>query len=117
MSYAEFLGLAIISVTAGKVEVQAKVEKHHLNLHGSAHGGFLYSLADEAFALASNRNGQAAVALSVHMEYFKAVREGDVIRALVSEDHLGRRTASYRIELLRGEERVALFQGMVYKPV
>ncbi|MEZ4608540.1 MAG: hotdog fold thioesterase [Deinococcales bacterium] len=69
------LGLAIVSVTAGKVEVQAKVEKHHLNLHGSAHGGgFLYSLADEAFALASNRNGQAAVALSVHMEYFKAVR-------------------------------------------
>jgi len=47
------------------------IRPEFLNSWGSAHGGFLYSLADAAFALASNSHGTLAVALAAHMEYLQ----------------------------------------------
>jgi len=109
------LGIEVRSVGGGQAHLSARVGPQHLNLHGSCHGGFLYSLADAAFALASNSHKVAAVALSTHMEYFKAVREGEVLEAIATEENLGRRTATYRVEIRRGVERVALFTGTVFR--
>ncbi len=114
MSFAAHLGLELLSASEGRAEVQATVRAEHLNLHGTAHGGFLYTLADETFALASNSRG-VAVALSVHMDYFRAVREGDVLRAVACEEHVGRRVATYRVNITREGEGVALFTGTVYR--
>jgi len=88
-------------------------------MHGFCHGGFTYSLADEAFALASNSHEADAVALSVRMDYFKAVQLGDTLDAIATEEHLGRHVATYRIEIKRSEDTdnntVALFTGTVYR--
>lgn len=111
----KLLGIEIRLVTAGEAHLETRVGAAHLNIHGNCHGGFLYSLADAAFALASNSHGVAAVALSAHMEYFKAVREGDTLEAHAREENLGRRTATYRTEIRRGDEMVALFTGTVYR--
>lgn len=115
MSFAEHLRFEALETGPGRAKLRAVVAREHLNLHGSAHGGFLYALADEAFALASNSRGASAVALSVHMDYFSAVRETDVLEAVASEEHLGRRVATYRVEVRREEETVALFTGTVYR--
>ncbi len=109
------LGIEVRSSGRGQARLSARVSPQHLNIHGSCHGGFLYSLADAAFALASNSHGVAAVALSTHMEYFKPVREGEVLEALATEENLGRRTATYRIEIRRETELVALFTGTVFR--
>ncbi|WP_018465792.1 hydroxyphenylacetyl-CoA thioesterase PaaI [Calidithermus timidus] len=109
------LGIELRSIGRGQARLSARVAPQHLNIHGSCHGGFLYSLADAAFALASNSHGVTAVALSTHMEYFKPAREGDVLEALATEENLGRRTATYRIEIRRGAELVALFTGTVFR--
>jgi acyl-CoA thioesterase len=114
VSFAAQLGLEVLSAGEGRAHVRATVSAAHLNLHGSAHGGFLYTLADEAFALASNSRG-AAVALSVRMDYLSAVREGDTLEAVAREEHLGRRVATYRVEVLRAGEKVALFMGTVFR--
>lgn len=115
MSYALHLGFEHLSSGGGRAELRATVKAEHLNLHGTAHGGFLYSLADEAFALASNSHEASAVALNVHMDYFSVVREGDVLTAKATEEHLGRRVATYRVEIKRDAEPVALFTGTVYR--
>jgi acyl-CoA thioesterase len=115
VSFAETLGLEVLLHGEGKAHLRAQVRAEHLNLHGGAHGGFLYSLADEAFALASNSRGAAAVALSTHIDYFQVVREGDVVEAVATEEHLGRRVATYRVELRKGDEAVGLFVGTVYR--
>jgi acyl-CoA thioesterase len=115
VSFAATLGFEVLSHGEGKAHLRARVSAEHLNLHGGAHGGFLYSLADEAFALASNSRGAAAVALSTHIDYFQVVREGDIIEAAASEEHLGRRVATYRVELRKGDEVVGLFTGTVYR--
>ncbi len=115
MNYAAYLGFELLSSGGGQARLRAKVKEEHLNMHGFCHGGFSYSLADEAFALASNSHEASAVALSVNMDYFVAVKEGDVLEAIATEENLSRRVATYRVELRRAEEKVALFTGTVYR--
>ncbi len=113
--YMQLLGLRTRLLEPGKAVLETLVRPEHLNIHGSCHGGFLYSLADAAFALASNSHGTPAVALSTHMQYFKAVKAGEHLEAHASEENLGRRTATYRIEIRSGERVVALFTGTVFR--
>ena len=124
MSFARLLAFEALEAEDGRARLRTTVGPEHVNMHGSAHGGFLYSLADEAFALASNSREADAVALSVTMDYFRAVFPGDALEARASEEHLGRRVATYRVEVVReGEdgdgravrEPVALFLGTVYR--
>ena len=53
------MGLKVLHLAPGEAAVAGEVRADHLNLHGTAHGGFLYALADSAFALASNTRGPA----------------------------------------------------------
>jgi acyl-CoA thioesterase len=69
------LGFAVLHLAPGEAVVAGEVGEVHLNLHGTAHGGFLYALADSAFALASNSRGPA-VALSCRMDYFRPLGLG-----------------------------------------
>ena len=115
MSLAALLGFELLAKTPGSARLRVVVAPEHLNLHGSAHGGFLFALADEAFAIASNSHGARAVALTTQMDFFRAVREGDVLEAEALEEHLGRRVASYRVLLRRDGELVARFSGTVYR--
>ena len=111
----QMLGLETRVLEPGRAVVTAQVRPEHLNIHGNCHGGFLYSLADAAFALASNSHDTPAVALSTQMLYFKAVRAGEYLEAHASEENLGRRTATYRIEIRSKERVVALFTGTVFR--
>lgn len=115
MSFAVTLGFERAPAPDGVVRLRARVGEGHVNMHGTAHGGFLYALADEAFALASNAGDADAVALSTHMDYFRAVRVGDDLEAEARAEHLGRRVATYRIDVRVGAEPVALFVGTVYR--
>lgn len=113
--YMQLLGLETRLIEPGKAVLVAQVKPEHLNIHGACHGGFLYSLADAAFALASNSHGTAAVALVTNMQYFKAVQTGERLEARASEENLGRRTATYRIEIKSANRTVALFTGTVFR--
>ncbi len=113
--YMQLLGLVTQLLEPGRAVVAAQVKPEHLNIHGSCHGGFLYSLADAAFALASNSHGTPAVAHTTQMLYFKAVKAGERLEAHASEENLGRRTATYRIEIRCKERVVALFTGAVFR--
>jgi acyl-CoA thioesterase len=109
------LGLQTEVLGPGRARVWGKVQPHHVNMLGSTHGGFIYSLADGAFALASNSHGVPAVALSTHIEYFEAGREGDELEAVAEEIYLGYRTAHYRVEVRRAATLIAVFTGTVYR--
>lgn len=99
----------------GQARVWGVIRPEFLNSWGSAHGGFLYSVADAAFALASNSHGTLAVALTAHMEYLQASQVGAAVEALATEVRLGRRTAVYQVEVRSGPVLLALFTGTVYR--
>jgi acyl-CoA thioesterase len=103
-------------VTApGEARIRGQLRPEHLNNWGSAHGGYLFTLADSAFALASNSHGPLAVSLSAHMQYFRPTRVGDVVEAVAREVSLTRRTGVYQVEVSCAGELVATFTGTVYR--
>jgi len=115
--YMIHLGFAGGITAPGEARLQVQLKPEHLNNWGSAHGGLLFSLADSAFALASNSHGPLAVALSAHIEFLKPSRVGDTLAATATEINRTQRTAVYRIEVRTGESLVALFTGTVFRKV
>ncbi|CAM3367131.1 hydroxyphenylacetyl-CoA thioesterase PaaI [Deinococcus deserti] len=114
MSYASHLGMTVLDTGPDLTRISLTVEASGLNMHGSAHGGLIFSLADEAFALISNASAQA-VAIETHLSFFRAARQGDVLVAVATPERVGRTLATYRVEVRRGEEGevLALFLGTV----
>ncbi|WP_165795268.1 hydroxyphenylacetyl-CoA thioesterase PaaI [Deinococcus koreensis] len=114
MTYAARLGMTVLEASAERTRVALMVDGAGLNMHGSAHGGLIFSLADEAFALISNQQAQA-VAVETHLSFFRAAREGDRLVAVATPERVGRTLATYRVEVRRGEEGevIALFTGTV----
>jgi acyl-CoA thioesterase len=114
--FACFLGIELLELGPGYSKVSMTVGAQMLNFHGIPHGGALFSLADAAFAAASNSHGQTAVALSVSINYLAVVPVGARLYAEAKEESLGNRTALYRLEVTTEDgSLVALAHGTVYR--
>ena len=114
--FASFLGIELLELGQGYSKVSMIVGEQMLNFHGIPHGGALFSLADAAFAAASNSHGQTAVALNVGINYLAAVPVGTRLYAEATEESLGRRTALYRLAVATEDNTlVALAHGTVYR--
>ena len=109
------LGFEGETLAPGQARMQVQLKPEHLNHTGSANGGLLFTLADSAFALASNSHGPLAVSLSAHMEYFKATAVGDTVEAIAREVNLTHRTGVYQVEVQCRGELIALFTGTVHR--
>jgi acyl-CoA thioesterase len=111
--YAAHLGMELRG--DDPVEVAMVIGSVHQNFLGVTHGGAMFSLADCAFALASNRAGARAVAIDTHLVLSGGSAEGDVLSAVAEETTRGRTLATYRIVVRRNEDRiVGLFTGTVF---
>jgi len=113
--YAELLNIKVLSVEKGTACVQTTVRMEHTNHVGTAHGGFINSLADYALELASNSHDVLTVALTTNTQYFKPAEVGATLEAIARETHLGRKTATYHIDVVAGEETIASFTGTVHR--
>ncbi|ELZ80411.1 hotdog fold thioesterase (plasmid) [Haloferax larsenii] len=111
------VGIDLADFGEGYAETTLTLDEDHLNFHGTPHGGVVYTLADAAFAAASNSHGDAAFALETNISYLAAADVGDTIRAVAEETHLGGRTAEYEVVVSdESGDRIATFRGRVYKP-
>jgi acyl-CoA thioesterase len=114
--FARYLGIELVDLDEGYSKVAMTVGEHMLNFLGIPHGGALFSLADAAFAAASNSYGQVAVALNVSVNYLSAVPVGTRLTAEASEESKSRRTALYRLSVTAEDgTTVALCHGTVYR--
>ena len=93
-----------------------KVRADMLNGHATCHGGFIFTLADSAFAFACNSANMSTVASGCSIDFIAPAREDDVLTAIGRERSLSGRTGVYDIEVTnqRGET-VALFRGKSYR--
>jgi acyl-CoA thioesterase len=115
--FCETLGIELVALEPGSARTELTVTEELLNFHGTPHGGAIYSLADAAFAAASNSHGETAVALETNISYLDAVETGETLTATAEETHLGGRTAEYEITVTDGsDDRIATFRGRVYRP-
>ena len=110
------LGMEIASVGPGHAELTMKVRADMLNGHDICHGGFIFTLADSAFAYACNSYNLTTVASGCAIDYMAPAREGDMLTANARERSVSGRTGVYDIEVKnqRGET-IALFRGKSYR--
>lgn len=113
--FARHCGIEILEVASGKAKTRLVVQPHHLNGVGIVQGGAIFTLADFAFAGASNSHGTVAVALNVSITFIKATRSG-TLTAEAEEVSRGSRVGTYIIRVIDElGEVVALFQGLAYR--
>ena len=110
------LGIRIAHVGPGYAELAMTVRADMLNGHEICHGGFIFTLADSAFAYACNSYNLNTVASGCAIEFTAPARAGDVLTARAHERQLAGRTGVYDVEVAnqRGET-VALFRGKSYR--
>ena len=113
---AALLGMELLDVAPGRASVRLALDQRHLNGAGIVHGGTIFSLADVAFAAASNAHGTLALALSVHIAFVRAAQAGETLIASASEVSRSPKVGTYLIEVkTEGGELVASFHGTVYR--
>ena len=110
------MGMRLLSAAPGCARVGMSVRADMIQGHGTCHGGYLFALADSAFAFACNSYDEAAVALGCSIDYVAPARLGDQLLATADEQSRKGRTGNYdvRIENQQGE-LIALFHGKSYK--
>jgi acyl-CoA thioesterase len=105
------LGMELLRVGDGTAVVQMTIGRSMLNGHAIAHGGYLFMLADTAFACACNSRGPVTVAVAADITFVAPVREGDVLVATAQERVSYGRSGIYDVSVRRGDEVVAEFRG------
>ncbi|WP_374535924.1 hydroxyphenylacetyl-CoA thioesterase PaaI [Micromonospora aurantiaca (nom. illeg.)] len=105
------LGIELVSAGDGAAVARMRVTPSMLNGHAIGHGGFVFLLADAAFALACNSHGPATVAAGGEISFLRPVREGDLLEAYATERVRHGRSGIYDVSVRRGDEVVAEFRG------
>ena len=106
------LGMKLVEVRPGYARMQMTVREDMVNLHGTAHGGLVFALADSAFGYACNSHNKTAVASSCNIDFLRPAHLGETLTAAAVEQALVGRSGVYdvRVENNKGE-LVALFRG------
>jgi acyl-CoA thioesterase len=105
------LGLELLHAGDGAAKVRMTVTGAMVNGHGIAHGGYVFLLADTAFACACNSHGPVTVASGADISFLQPVREGDVLLAAAGERARSGRSGIYDVTVTRDGDVVAEFRG------
>lgn len=108
-------GIELVAVAPGHARAKLSLQAHHLNGLGIVQGGAIFTLADFAFAAASNAHGTMAVAINASITFMKSVTTG-TLWAEAREISKNSKLGSYTVEVKDEQgELIALFQGLAYR--
>ena len=116
--FAEYLNIKTIFAKDGYAKVSLDVRPYFLNGESVVHGGVVFTLADFAFALASNSGKDTALAVNCDIQFIKAGKIGDELFAEAELISRSRRLGTYRIIVTnKTGDILASVQSMsYYKP-
>ena len=110
------LDIELGDVSPGRAVARLRVGPAMVNGHAIAHGGYVFTLADTAFAFACNTYGMVTVARGADITFVAPAREGDLLEAVAVERHRSGRNGIYDVTVRRVEDDgpggvVAEFRG------
>ena len=106
------LGMELLDSLPGFARVRMRVREDMIQGHSTCHGGFVFALADSAFAFACNSHGYAAVASGCSIEYLAPVELGDELTAEAREQARAGRSGVYDVAVTnQAGAPVAFFRG------
>lgn len=114
-NFAKHSGIELMEVASGYAKVKMEIKDYHLNGVKTVHGGAIFTLADYAFAVASNSHGRVAMGINVAISYVKAAKAGTLF-AEAKEVSLSAKLGNYMVNVTDGDDDlIAVFQGTVYR--
>jgi|SRR5450755_2821625 acyl-CoA thioesterase len=96
------LGITLAAIGPGRATVSMRVLPTMVNGHRIAHGGYLFLLADTAFAVACNTYGPVTVARNCEIAFIRPVTEGEELKAVATERLRTERSGIYDVTVLGG---------------
>lgn len=106
------MGMDILSVGPGTATLRMIVEQRHTNGHDICHGGFIFALADSAFAFACNSYNTLAVAQHNTISFIQPGKLGDCLMAKALEVSRAGRNGVYDVTITNQHtDMIALFRG------
>lgn len=105
------LGMELVEHGEGTAVLRMTVTPAMVNGHKIAHGGYLFLLADSAFACACNSHGPVTVAAAADIDFVAPAHEGDVLVATATERTRFGRSGIYDVSVVRGDQVIAEFRG------
>jgi len=96
---AQTLGITVTSVAPGQATVVMVVSSDYANGHGYCQGGIVTTLADTAFAHASNSYNRMTVAQGLSIEFVRSAQVGEQLTAVATEQSRGRLTGVYQVKV------------------
>src|SRR5262245_40823521 len=105
------LGMEIAEIGPGRATLTMTVKANMVNGQRIAHGGFIFTLADSAFAFACNSHNQRAVAAQGNITFIKPGKLGDKLVAIAREVSRSGRSGIYDVRVTVGETVIAEFRG------
>lgn len=106
------MGIALAEIRPGYARMQMTVRSDMLNGHQTCHGGFIFTLADSAFAFACNSYNIVTVAAGCSIDYLAPGFAGDVLQAEAVEQSRSGKTGIYDIAVTNQDgKKIALFRG------
>ncbi|HWJ93698.1 MAG TPA: hydroxyphenylacetyl-CoA thioesterase PaaI [Telluria sp.] len=110
------LGMTLDEIRPGYARMSMPVRGDMLNGHGTCHGGYIFMLADSAFAFACNSHNLNTVGAGCTIDYIAPGREGDVLVAEAVEQALTGKTGVYDVAVSNQEgRRIALLRGKSHR--
>jgi acyl-CoA thioesterase len=110
------LGIALAEIRPGYARMTMTVRPDMLNGHQSCHGGYIFLLADSAFAFACNSHNFVTVGAGCTIDYVAPGRAGDVLSAEGVEQAIAGKTGVYDITVRNQDNKViALFRGKSHR--
>ncbi|MEI7708169.1 MAG: PaaI family thioesterase [Chlorobium sp.] len=113
--FAQLLGIEIVEASPGYALVEMKIEDKHKNGINIVQGGAIFTLADYAFAIASNADGSTTVGINASISYFKAP-VGTYLRAEAREESKNKKISGYHVDIKDEDGTlIASFSGLGYR--
>jgi acyl-CoA thioesterase len=110
------LGMLLAEIRPGYARMTMPVRADMLNGHQTCHGGYIFMLADSAFAFACNSHNHNTVGAGCTIDYLAPGREGDLLTAEATEQALAGKTGVYDIKVVNQDGRtIALFRGKSHR--
>ncbi|MEX4009438.1 hydroxyphenylacetyl-CoA thioesterase PaaI [Neoaquamicrobium sediminum] len=108
----KWLGMSLDAVGPGTATTSFTVGKHHTNGHDICHGGYIFTLADSAFAFACNSYNQLAVAQHNTISFLRPGKLGERLTAVAREVTRAGRSGLYDVTVSDAAGKViAEFRG------
>jgi acyl-CoA thioesterase len=101
-----FFGMKLLDLSPGQARVSMKLRPEYLTFNGYIFGGIITSIADQAFACATNSMGRPSIATQFNVHFIAAAAPGDELIAEGKVLRKGRRVDVCEIAVTNQEGKL-----------